>query len=242
MIINNLSVSIDQKAILHDINLSMNPGSLHVLMGPNGSGKSTLAYTLMGHPSYTITSGTITLDAQDITHLSVDKKAQAGLFLAFQHPYEIPGISVFTFLKEAHHAITKKVLPAKEFQELLYGHMDILHIDHSFAYRQLNYGFSGGEKKKLELLQMLLLGPKLAILDEIDSGLDVDATALVAQAIVRARQSNPALSLLIITHYPRLLNYLTPDWVHIMDKGKIIQSGPPSLAHHVEQKGYDAHY
>lgn len=238
--IRNLSVSIDEKPIINSLNLSVPAGSVHAIMGLNGSGKSTLAFTLMGHPAYTITQGALALDGQIITDLSVEKRAQTGLFLAFQHPYEIPGVTVYNFLKEAYFAIHKKVVSTKEFQELLYSKMDLLQIDHGFAYRALNHGFSGGEKKRLELLQLLVLAPKLAILDEIDSGLDVDAIKIVAIGLKAARAQNPQMSIIIITHYPRLLSFITPDMVHVMNKGAIIQSGPPSLAFDIETRGYDA--
>jgi Fe-S cluster assembly ATP-binding protein len=238
--IRNLSVSIDAKPILHEVDLSLAPGSIHVIMGPNGSGKSTLAYALMGHPAYQVTQGSIIFNNQDLTSLPIDKRAQAGLFLAFQHPLEIPGVTVFNFLKEAHHAVIKKLLNAKEFQELLYVKMALLQIDSSFAQRPLNCGFSGGEKKRFELLQLLVLNPKIAILDEIDSGLDVDALKIVAQGLQKARQENPDLCLIVITHYPRMLTHLNVDYVHIMHKGRIIQSGSASLAAMIESRGYDA--
>lgn len=238
--VSNLSVSIDGKPILNSLNFSYAPGSIHVLMGPNWSGKSTLAYTLMGHPQYQITHGSIYLNDADITQLAIDKRAQAGLFLAFQHPYEIPGVTVLSFLKEAHHACTKKILSMKEFQELLYAKMAVLEIDIAFAHRALNCGFSGGEKKRLEILQMLILQPKIVILDEIDSGLDVDAVKIVAQGLQIARKENPDLCIIIITHYPRLLSYIEPDFVHVMHKGKIIEQGSAELAFAIEKRGYDA--
>jgi len=238
--VSNLSVSVDGKPILNSLNFSFEPGSVHVLMGPNGSGKSTLAHTLMGHPQYQITQGAIHLNNNDLTQLAVDKRAQAGLFLAFQHPYEIPGVTVLSFLKEAHHACTKTVLPMKEFQDLLYAKMALLEIDIAFVHRALNCGFSGGEKKRLEILQMLILQPKVAILDEIDSGLDVDAVKIVAHGLQIARRENPYLSIIIITHYPRLLSYIEPDFVHVMHKGTIIDQGSAALAFAIEKRGYDA--
>jgi Fe-S cluster assembly ATP-binding protein len=240
MLISNLSVSIAEKPILHALNLEIASGSLEVIMGPNGSGKSTLAFALMGHPAYQITAGSITLNGRDITQSAADKRARAGLFLAFQHPYEIPGVTIINFLKEMHAARTGKAVAAKEFQELLAGYLDLLKLDPACLYRELNYGFSGGEKKKLELLQMLVLQPAVAILDEIDSGLDVDAIKSVAQALSAARAANPSLSILLITHYPRLLAYLEPDRVHIMSKGTLVQSGPAALAATIELRGYDA--
>ncbi len=238
--VSNLSVTIDDKPILQGINFSLNPGTICALMGPNGSGKSSLAYTMMGHPAYTVTSGTIKFNGQDITQLSPDKRAQAGLFLAFQQPYEIPGVTVFNFLKEAYFASTKKIVSIKEFQDLLYAKMVLLDIDISFAHRSLNCGFSGGEKKRLELLQLLVLNPKVAILDEIDSGLDVDAIKIVAHGLACARSENPDLSLIIITHYPRLLTYIKPDVVHVLYKGTMSHSGDASLAFEIEKQGYHA--
>jgi Fe-S cluster assembly ATP-binding protein len=196
----------------------------------------------MGHPQYQITNGTIYLSNSDITQLSVDKRAQAGLFLAFQHPYEIPGVTVLSFLKEAYHACTKTIISMKDFQELLYSKMALLEMDKAFAHRALNHGFSGGEKKRLEILQMLVLKPKVAILDEIDSGLDVDAIKIVAQGLQIAREENPDLGILIITHYPRLLSYIQPDFVHIMHKGLIVERGSAALAFAIEERGYDARH
>jgi Fe-S cluster assembly ATP-binding protein len=238
--INNLCVSVDQKLILKSVSLSVNEGEIHALMGPNGSGKSTLAYTLMGHPGYSISAGSMQLSGQDIIPLSIDKRAQAGIFLAFQNPLEIPGVTVFTFLKEAYNAVSKKGIPTKEFQQLLFEQMDIAQIDHAFAYRNLNAGFSGGEKKRLELLQLLILKPKLAILDEIDSGLDVDAIKVVAQGLQAARMANGSMSIIIITHYPRLLVHIQPDRVHVMNNGNLIARGAADLAQVIEQRGYDA--
>lgn len=240
--IKNLFVSIDQKGILKSINLEMMPGSVHALMGPNGSGKSTLAYALMGHPAYTITAGSIECNGADITHLPIDKRAQAGIFLAFQSPLEIPGVTVFNFLREANAAITKKIISTKEFQQILFEQMDILNIDHAFAYRNLNAGFSGGEKKRLELLQLLVLKPQIAILDELDSGLDVDAIKIVAAGLQAARAANPSMAIIMITHYPRLLNSIHPDFVHIMNHGTIVQTGAAELAHLIEQRGYDGYF
>ncbi len=236
----NLQVGIEQKTILNSIDLTVDPGSVHVIMGTNGSGKSTLAHALMGHPSYQITQGSILFSNVDITNLAVDKRAHVGLFLSFQHPYEIPGVTVYNFIKEAYYARFKQSLNAKEFQALLYQKMEILGLDLSFAHRSLNYGFSGGEKKKLELLQMLMLQPTVAILDEIDSGLDVDAIKMVAQGLHYAREQNPELALIIITHYPRLLSYVKPDMVHIIKNGTIQLSGSYQLAQQVELRGYDA--
>lgn len=238
--VNNLTVTIDQKIIIDGLTLEVAPGSIHAIMGTNGSGKSTFAHALMGHPAYTISQGTIIINENDVTQLEADKRAHAGLFLSFQHPYEIPGVSVYTFIKEAYYARFKQSLNAKEFQSLVYAYMDFLGLEHAFAQRPLNYGFSGGEKKKLELLQLLILNPSIAILDEIDSGLDVDAIKMVAQGLQKAREQNPALALIIITHYPRMLSYIKPDVVHIIKNGTIQLSGSYQLAQQVELRGYDA--
>ena len=239
--VSNLNVCVDEKQILNTINLRVQPSSFHVIMGPNGSGKSTLAYSLIGHPNYHITNGTLLFNGLDISALAIDKRAQAGFFLAYQQPTEIPGLTVFNFLKEAHFALTQQVFSTKEFQNLVQSKMDILKIDNSFLYRFLNTGFSGGEKKRLELLQLLVLKPKIAILDEIDSGLDIDAIKIVADGLQYARKENPQLAILLITHYPRLLSYLTPDFVHVMKAGAIVRSGSAVLAQEIEQRGYDAY-
>ena len=233
-----LSVSKDQKPILNDLSLEVQPGSIHALMGPNGSGKSTLAYTLLGHPACQVTQGQMEYKDQNLADLAIEQRAQKGIFLAFQHPIEIPGVSVFDFLRESHIALTKSTMPVKEFQALLYQKLDMVGLDHSFAYRPLNVGFSGGEKKRLEILQLLLFSPALAILDEIDSGLDVDAIRLVSQGLQKARQENPAMALIIISHYAHLYDHVTPDYVHVMQKGNIIQSGSSELAYAICQRGY----
>lgn len=238
--ISNLCNTIHDTAILKGINLEIAPGSVHALMGPNGSGKSTLAYILMGHPAYEVTDGAISFNGTDITQLSPDKRAQLGIFLAFQQPLEIPGVTVTLFLKEAYQAVTGEHISPKDFQVILSARMEQLGIDPAFAYRNLNEGFSGGEKKRLEILQLLVLKPSFVVLDEIDSGLDVDALKIIAQGIKQAQRENPQLSILIITHYQRILDHIIPDFVHIMHDGVIVQSGDASLAHTVEQKGYDA--
>lgn len=237
--IENLSVSVDEKSILHNLSIQMAPGTIHVLMGPNGSGKSTLAQTLMGHPRYHVTQGSISLSDREYTAASPDARARAGFFLAFQQPLEIPGVSLFTLLKEAHRAVSQQEMSVKAFQELLQEKMAVLQIEDSFAKRPLNEGCSGGEKKRIEILQMLMLNPQFVILDEIDSGLDVDAVKIVAQGIHKMRELNPSVSLLIITHYPRILQYITPDYVHILMNGTIVKSGDSSLVQRVEQRGYD---
>jgi Fe-S cluster assembly ATP-binding protein len=237
--ISGLSVTVGQKPILNNLNLVIEPGTVHALMGPNGSGKSTLAYTLMGHPQYQITAGGIEVCDEDITTLSPEKRAQKGIFLAFQMPVEIPGVTIATFLKEAHRAVTGLQLSVAEFNVLLQEKMALLQIDPGWAYRNLNEGFSGGEKKRLEMLQMLVLNPSIIIVDEIDSGLDIDALKIVAQAIAHMRASNPSVCILIITHYQRLLDHLIPDQVHIVAHGAIVQSGTAALAQALEHKGYD---
>ena len=236
---NNLTVSINGTPILKDINLSIQRGTIHVIMGPNGSGKSTLAYTLMGHPNYTITNGSIVLGDEDITNLSPDKRAKRGLFLAFQQPQEIPGVSVITFLKEACHALKGTSFVTETFQAVVEQRTRQLQIDFTFLYRNLNDGFSGGEKKRFEMLQLLVLEPKLVVLDEIDSGLDIDALKIVAQGLTYAKKENPDLSILLITHYQRILDYITPDFVHVLCDGLLVASGGPELALSLEQKGYD---
>lgn len=238
-IIQNLSVSVEQKAVLAAISLECMSGSLHVLMGPNGSGKSTLAYALMGHPKYFITQGAVTLDGNNLLELSVDKRARAGLFIAFQYSQEIPGVQMLSFLHEAYCAYTSDKCTLQEFKLLLYPLLDLLKLDHSFIYRDLNDGFSGGEKKRFELLQLLLLKPKVAILDEIDSGLDIDAIKLVAEGIKAAQNRNPAGAIILITHYQRILGFLSPDYVHIIYNGKLVASGDKKLSVLLEKQGYD---
>ncbi len=240
MEISALSVKVLDTPLLHSIHLRVAPGSVHVLMGPNGSGKSSLALSLMGHKNYQITAGTITINGIDITQLSPDKRAKAGLFLAFQQPNIIPGVTVMQFLHEAYRALRDQKSTIGDFYAQLIDAMDLLAIDYAFAERHVNDGFSGGQKKKLELLQLLLLQPKVAILDEIDSGLDVDALKIVAGGIAQARAERPEMALLIITHYQRILNYITPDYVHVMVDGKLVRSGDASLAALIEREGYDA--
>lgn len=239
LFVKNLSVAVDDKPILTNFSLSIDSGSVHAIMGPNGSGKSTLANTLMGHPSYVVTNGDIILDSEAITALSPGKRAQRGLFLAFQHPQEIPGLTVLTFIKEAYNALHKTKLTVIECKKLLEPYLDQLHIDESFLYRSLNDGFSGGEKKRFEMLQLLVLKPRIAILDEIDSGLDIDALQLVAHGIASARQEIPHLSVILITHYQRILQYIIPDHVHVLCDGAIVSSGDATLAYELEAKGYD---
>jgi Fe-S cluster assembly ATP-binding protein len=236
----NIHVSVDDQLILKGFNLAVAPGTVHALMGPNGSGKSTLAYTLIGHPQYQVTAGTMQWQGIQLNDLSPDKRAKLGIFLAFQQPLAIPGVTVGAFLKEAYQAITGITLSVADFNTLLFNAMAHLGMDQSFAIRCLNDGFSGGEKKRLEILQMLILKPTLAILDEIDSGLDIDALKAVAVGIAQARRDNPTMSIIIITHYQRILDYLTPNYVHIVHDGAVITSGTADLVHTLESKGYDA--
>lgn len=241
LLIKNLSVALKSgQQIIENLFLEVAPGTVHAIMGSNGSGKSTLAYTLMGHPNYTIIDGSIMYKDQDIAQLSPDKRAKLGMFLAFQHPFEIPGVTVLSFLKSAHQAITGIQLGVKDFQLILLDAMELLHIDPLFAHRALNVGFSGGEKKRLEMLQLIILKPSLVILDEIDSGLDIDALKVVAHGLHHLKSQNSDVAIIMITHYPRMLNYLNPDFVHIMHQGTIIKSGDLSLVSEIEDKGYDA--
>lgn len=235
--IQNLHVKTEDKQILHGVNLTVNKGETHALMGPNGSGKSTLANTLMGNPAYEITEGRILLDGEDITETDPDDRAKAGLFLAFQYPVSIPGVSVANFLRTAINAGRDEPIKVKEFGQLLGKNMEILKIDRAFTSRYLNDGFSGGEKKRAEILQMAMLQPHYAVLDETDSGLDIDALRIVADGVNAL--SGPELGSLIITHYTRILNYVKPDFVHIMLEGRIVQEGGPDLADRLEELGYD---
>ncbi|MCK4978352.1 MAG: Fe-S cluster assembly ATPase SufC [Anaerolineales bacterium] len=243
MSIQNLHVSVDGKEILKGVDLTVNQGEIQALMGPNGTGKSTLAYALMGHPMYEITDGEVWFKGQNIVELEPDERAQLGLFLAFQYPVAIPGVSVANFLRSAVNAKRKaknpddKGIPIPEFRKLLKDRMSLLKMDHTFAGRYLNEGFSGGEKKRAEILQMATLQPDIAILDETDSGLDIDALRIVSEGINAIRSSE--VGVLVITHYQRILNYIKPDVVHIMMNGRIVESGGAELALHLEEHGYD---
>jgi len=237
--IKNISVSVLDKPVVEDISLSIDSGTIHAIMGPNGSGKSSLAYALMGHPNYVITSGSMMLNGMDLCALPVFERARKGLFLAFQHPLEIPGVSVITFLKEAYEAVTGERIAVAEFHKLLRNRCDQLGMDVAFIERAVNTGFSGGEKKRLELLQLLLLKPKVAILDEIDSGLDIDSLKIVAQGITLARTENPAMSIMLITHYQRILDYIVPDYVHVLCNGRMQHSGDATVARQLEACGYE---
>ncbi len=238
--INNLSAKADGKTILHDINLVVQPGEVHAIMGPNGAGKSTLSNVLTGRPGYEILSGTVDFDGIDLLTLSPEERAQAGLFLAFQYPVAIPGVTNINFLKASVNAIRvaqgKPAMDAMDFLVFVREQIKALQMDESFLYRALNEDFSGGEKKRNEILQMRLLQPKLAILDETDSGLDIDALKVVADGVNSMRDKQR--SFIVITHYQRLLDYIEPDYVHVLAQGKIVKSGDKTLALELEKQGY----
>jgi Fe-S cluster assembly ATP-binding protein len=241
--IRNLHVNVENLPILRGVNLIVQQGEVHALMGPNGSGKSTLSNTIMGHPAYEVTAGQIIFDGVDIVELESDERARLGLFLAFQYPVAIPGVTVANFLRNAINAHMKaeepesKGIPIPAFRKLMIEKMDMLEMDHGFAGRYLNDGFSGGEKKRAEILQMAVLEPKIAILDETDSGLDIDALRIVSEGVNRL--SGPDLGILVITHYQRILNYIKPQFVHIMLDGQIVESAGADLALQLEERGYD---
>lgn len=239
--IKDLQASIEDKAILRGINLDIKPGEIHAIMGPNGSGKSTLANVLAGREEYEVTGGSIDYLGEDLLEMEVEERAHAGMFLAFQYPVEIPGVSNATFLKSSVNAVRvargEEELKPVEVLKLLRAKAKMLGIDESFLKRSLNEGFSGGEKKRNEMLQMALLEPKLAVLDETDSGLDIDALKIVADAVNQLR--SPDRSFIIVTHYQRLLNYIVPDYVHVLFEGRIVKSGDKRLALELEEKGYD---
>jgi Fe-S cluster assembly ATP-binding protein len=239
--VENLEVSVEDEDIVKGVSLEVKPGEIHAIMGPNGSGKSTLCKSLMGNPVYSIDNGTISIDGEDVTDEETDERARKGLFLAFQYPSEISGISVAEFLKEAIDARREEkgedAMKQSEFNELLHEKLDLLDMDEEYARRYLNAGFSGGEKKRTEILQMAVLNPKYAILDEIDSGLDIDALKVVAKGINKLAEQDQGL--LMITHYQRILDHVEPDHVHVMVDGEIVESGGPELAHKLEDEGYD---
>lgn len=243
LVIKNLHVSIEDKEILKGVELTIKQGEIHAIMGPNGTGKSTLAYTLMGHPSYTVTGGEIWFKDKNLLKLAADERSRLGLFLAFQYPVAIPGVTVANFLRSAVNSRRRLVnhedkgMPILEFRKILKEKMELLKMDATFAGRYLNEGFSGGEKKRAEILQMATLKPEIAILDETDSGLDIDALRIVAEGVNAL--SGPELGVLVITHYQRLLNYIKPQFVHIMLGGKIVESGGPDLSLQLEERGYD---
>jgi Fe-S cluster assembly ATP-binding protein len=241
--IRNLHVSVEDKPILRGVDLTVKQGEVRALMGPNGSGKSTLANVLMGNPAYEVTAGEVIFDGKDLLAMKADERSRAGLFLAFQYPISIPGVTLANFLRLAINARMKaadpdsKGISVTDFRRMLRAKMDTLEMDHSFAGRYLNEGFSGGEKKRAEILQMAALEPHLAILDETDSGLDIDALRVVSEGVNKLR--GPELGVLVITHYQRILNYIKPDFVHVMFQGQIVENGGPELALHLEDAGYD---
>jgi Fe-S cluster assembly ATP-binding protein len=235
--IQNLHVRIEEHEILHGVDLTVSKGETHALMGPNGSGKSTLANTIMGNPNYEVTEGKILLDGEDLSDADPDERARAGLFLAFQYPATIPGVSVANFLRLAVNARREEPMKVKDFGKYLRENVNLLKIDPSFVSRYLNEGFSGGEKKRAEILQMAMLKPEIAVLDETDSGLDIDALRIVSDGVNAL--SGPDMGSLIITHYTRILNYVRPQFVHIMLDGRIVREGGPELADQLEEHGYD---
>ena len=242
LVIKDLHVSIEEKEILKGLSLTVKQGEIHAIMGPNGTGKSTLAYTLMGHPGYTVTKGEVLFKGRNILELEPDERSRLGLFLAFQYPVAIPGVTVANFLRTAINSRRRaenkedKGIPVPEFRRTLKEKMDLLKMDQSFAGRYLNDGFSGGEKKRAEILQMATLKPEIAILDETDSGLDIDALRIVSEGVNAL--AGPGLGVLVITHYQRLLNYIKPQFVHVMMDGRIVESGGPDLALNLEEHGY----
>ena len=240
--IRDLHVSVETpegtKQILRGVDLTISSGETHAIMGPNGSGKSTLAYSLAGHPKYQVTQGTVTLDGEDVLAMTVDERAKAGLFLAMQYPVEVPGVSVTNFLRTAKTAIDGEAPKLRTWVKDVKGAMEALRMDPAFAERNVNEGFSGGEKKRHEILQMELLAPKIAILDETDSGLDVDALRIVSEGVNRIKD-NTGLGIMLITHYTRILNYITPDYVHVFVNGRVAEEGGPELAARLEAEGYD---
>ena len=227
--------------ILKGVDLTIRPGEIHAIMGPNGSVKSTLAKVIAGHPGYEATGGSVTFKGEDLLDLEPDERSQAGVFMAFQYPVEIPGVSIANFLRTSLQARLEddEELDLFDFQELLMDRMELLDMDPSFAQRPVNDGFSGGEKKRNEILQMSVLKPSLAVMDETDSGLDIDALKIVAQGVNVLKRENPDLSVLLITHYQRILNYIIPDVVHVMIKGRIVESGGPEVAMELEARGYE---
>jgi Fe-S cluster assembly ATP-binding protein len=243
LVIKDLHVSIEDNEILKGLDLTIKQGEIHAIMGPNGTGKSTLAYTLMGHPNYEVTGGEVWFKGENILEIDADERSRLGLFLAFQYPVAIPGVTVANFLRSAINSRRRadnpddKGMPIPEFRKMLKEQMSLLKMDHNFAGRYLNDGFSGGEKKRAEILQMATLKPEIAILDETDSGLDIDALRIVADGVNAL--TGPEMGVLVITHYQRLLDYIKPDFVHVMFDGKIVESGGPDLALQLEEQGYD---
>jgi Fe-S cluster assembly ATP-binding protein len=247
LVIRNLHVSVDGKEILKGINLTIEQGKIHAIMGPNGSGKSTLAYSLAGHPRYEVTDGEVWYKGEDVLDLEPNDRSKLGLFLAFQYPVAVAGVTVANFLRAALNAHRAQegvdpkttAIPMAEYRKTIKQRMDMLEMAPDFARRYLNEGFSGGEKKRLEILQMAMLQPSMAIMDETDSGLDIDALKIVAEGVNRVKDERPELGVLVITHYQRLLNYVKPDYVHVLMDGRIVREGGPELALELEEKGYD---
>jgi len=239
LVIHDLHVSIGDRPIIKNLSLTVNSGEVHAIMGPNGTGKSTLAKVIAGHPDYTVTGGDVLLDGRSVLEQESDERARAGLFLAFQYPSEIPGVSIANFLRAAVQARLPEgeEIDATAYYKRLYAKMDLLKIDRKFTSRAVNEGFSGGEKKRCEILQMAMLEPKMAVMDETDSGLDIDALRIVSDGVNALR--GPGLGVLMITHYQRLLNHIVPDFVHVMYDGRIVKSGDKSLALDLESRGYD---
>lgn len=243
LVIKHLQVNVGDTEILKGLDLTIRQGEIHAIMGPNGTGKSTLAYALMGHPGYEVTGGEITFHGKNVLNLEPDERSHLGLFLAFQYPVAVPGVTVANFLRTALNAHRKAAnaedrgIPIPQFRTILKERMDLLKMDHGFAGRYLNEGFSGGEKKRAEVLQMATLKPEIAILDETDSGLDIDALRIVSDGVNALRGSD--FGAVVITHYQRILNYIKPDFVHVMLGGRIVESGGPKLAQQLEEQGYD---
>jgi Fe-S cluster assembly ATP-binding protein len=235
--VHGLHATVEGKPILRGIDLTIRQGEIHALMGPNGSGKSTLSNVIMGRPGYVVTEGQVQLNGEDITKLTADERAKRGLFLAMQYPTEIPGVSVVNFMRTAYQSIKGQQISALAFRKHMKTQMERLGIEDSMVQRYVNQGFSGGEKKRNEVLQLAVLEPKIALLDETDSGLDIDSLKLVAESVNEL--IGPELGVLVITHYQRMLNYITPDFVHVMMAGRIVQSGGPELSHELEDKGYE---
>ncbi|MCW2946113.1 MAG: FeS assembly ATPase SufC [Actinoallomurus sp.] len=236
--IRDVHVSVEDKEILRGVDLTVGAGETHALMGPNGSGKSTLAYAIAGHPKYTVTSGEVLLDGQSVLDMTIDERARAGLFLAMQYPVEVPGVSVSNFLRTAVTAVRGEAPKLRDFAKEMRGAMAELQIDPAFAQRNLNEGFSGGEKKRHEILQLEMLKPKMAVLDETDSGLDIDALKVVSQGVNRFREGGET-GVLLITHYTRILRYVKPDFVHVFSAGRVVEEGGSELADLLENEGYE---
>ncbi|MEP0765527.1 MAG: Fe-S cluster assembly ATPase SufC [Fimbriimonadia bacterium] len=235
--VRELSAGVEGKTILNGVSLTLRKGEVHAIMGPNGSGKSTLSNVLMGHPGYEVLSGEVLYKGQDLLAMETDERAKAGVFLAFQYPTAIPGVTAVNFLRTALKSLRGQDMPARDFRKMLKEKLSDLSMDESFATRYVNDGFSGGEKKRFEMLQMAMIQPELAIMDETDSGLDIDALRVVSENVNRMR--GPDLGVLLITHYSRILTHITPDFVHVMANGRIIKSGGKDLAHELEERGYD---